>query len=149
MLGARADEKRGRKANDTSDSPLPTAPDMEVQEDLHWVPESSVEHFQTRLSEAIHNKNRELRSCYDPEGIKHLCTVVDVGWDCVDEEYCGHGLVDRCLRWIPKRLGHLEPAMKVKMEDFLCQDREQPAREIEGTEKVQIFRAEEGNTGEA
>ncbi|ROW08336.1 hypothetical protein VMCG_03226 [Cytospora schulzeri] len=119
LLHAGADDKTKGNSNATSKSRLLTPPDDKAQIDLQgWDPEVSIKHFQRRLSRAIQKKIRELKSRYEPEGIKHLCTVADLDWDCVDEEYCGHGLVDRCFKWVPKKANHLRPRMRVEMEDF-------------------------------
>ena len=103
----------------TSESTLLTPPGDETQvagQDSD--PEASFELFRTRLSRTIQTKALELKGMYDAEGIKHLCTVVDTDWDCVDEEYCGHGLVDKCLKWVPKRVEYLRSRMKADMETF-------------------------------
>lgn len=115
FLRVEADEETRGNINETNESSLLTPSDDEAQD---WDPETSVKHVHTRLSRAIQRKIRELKSRYGPEGIKHLCTVADMDWDCVDEEYCGHGLVDRCLKWVPKKAGHLRPRMRVEMEEF-------------------------------
>lgn len=119
FLRTQTDGKMIECSNGTIKSRLLTPPDDKAQGYLQdWDPEVSIKHFRKRLSSAIQHKTRELKSRYEPEGIKHLCTVADMGWDCVDEEYCGHGLVDRCLKWVPKKVGHLRPRMRAEMEEF-------------------------------
>ncbi|KAI3395192.1 hypothetical protein diail_1686 [Diaporthe ilicicola] len=82
-------------------------------------PEAALEHFRARLGRAISAKGRELRARNDRHGIRHTCTVGSRGWDCVDEEYCGHGLVERlCVRWVPKGKAHLRAAVRSEMEGF-------------------------------
>lgn len=83
-------------------------------------PQASLEHFRKRLGRAIHAKGQELRARNIEHGIRHTCTVGSSAWDCVDEEYCGHGLVDRCVRWVPKKQAHLRARMRLEMEGFFA-----------------------------
>lgn len=112
---ADVEEEEDSTSESSSSSP---SEDQEPANVQGWEPEASLEDFQTRLGIAVQMKIRELRSRYDPEGIKHRCTMVHTTWACVDEEYCGHGLVNKCLKWVPKKVEHLRPRMKVDMEDF-------------------------------
>lgn len=120
LLRSREGDKGGGNKRRYSESALLTPPgDNEAQVDLpSWDLEGSVERFRKRLNKVVQGRTRELRGRYDPEGIRHLCTVADMSWDCLDEEYCGHGLVDICLRWVPKKLELLRPRIRVDMEDF-------------------------------
>lgn len=82
-------------------------------------PEACLSNFRSRLGRAIHTKGQELRARHDREGgVRHTCTLGGSGWDCVDEEYCGHGLVDRCVRWIPKGKAYLRARVRFEMEVF-------------------------------
>lgn len=82
-------------------------------------PEAKLSEFRTRLGEAVHARAQELRVRHDREGgVRHMCTVGGAGWDCVDEEYCGHGLVDRCVRFVPRGKAHLRPRVQFEMEAF-------------------------------
>lgn len=82
-------------------------------------PEACLSNFRSRLSRAIHAKGQELQARHDREGgIRHTCTLGGSGWDCVDEEYCGHGLVDRCVRWVPKGKAYLRARVRYEMEEF-------------------------------
>lgn len=82
-------------------------------------PEACLSNFRSRLGIAIHTKGQALQARHDREGgIRHTCTLGGSGWDCVDEEYCGHGLVDRCVRWVPKGKAHLRARVRFEMEEF-------------------------------
>ncbi|KKY39087.1 hypothetical protein UCDDA912_g00889 [Diaporthe ampelina] len=82
-------------------------------------PEARLGDFRSRLGRAIHAKGRGLRARHDREGgVRHTCTVGGSGWDCVDGEYCGHGLVDRCVRWVPRGKAHLRARVRLEMEEF-------------------------------
>lgn len=82
-------------------------------------PEARLRDFITRLGRAIHTKDRELRARHDREGgVRHACAAGGRGWDCVDEEYCGHGLVDRCVAWVPKAKAQLRARVRFEMEEF-------------------------------
>lgn len=108
---------------------LPTPPDDE-DDDLdspqtgppspgEQGPDARLSDFRTRLGGAIRAKGQELRARHNREGgVRHTCTVGGSGWDCVDEEYCGHGLVDRCVRWVPKGKAHLRTRVRFEMEAF-------------------------------
>lgn len=90
------------------------APDRQKQG-----PEAKLSEFRTRLGVAVHARAQELRARHDREGgVRHMCTVGSSGWDCVDEEYCGHGLVDRCVRWVPRGKAHLRARVRFEMEAF-------------------------------
>lgn len=112
---------------------LPTPPDDEVDDlDSPRIeppgpeaqgPEARLSSFRARLGGAIQAKGQELRARYEREGgVRHTCTVGGSGWDCVDEEYCGHGLVDRCVRWVPKGKAHLRARVQFEMECFFSSD---------------------------
>lgn len=91
-----------------------SAPDRPAQG-----PEAKLSEFRTRLGRAVHARAQELRARHDREGgVRHMCTVGSGGWDCVDEEYCGHGLVDRCVRWVPRGKAHLRARVRFEMEAF-------------------------------
>ena len=113
FLHAQADDKTRGDISETNEPSVLTPSDDEAQD---WDPQISVRHFHTRLSRAIQHKTRELKCRHDLEGIRHLCTVAGLDWNCVDAEYCGHGLVDRCLKWVPRKVEHLRPRMRVEME---------------------------------
>lgn len=82
-------------------------------------PEACLSNFRSRLGMAVHTKGQELRAQHDRDGgIRHTCTLGGNGWDCVDEEYCGHGLVDRCVRWVPKGKAYLQARVRFEMEEF-------------------------------
>jgi hypothetical protein len=82
-------------------------------------PEARFNNFRARLGRALHTKDQELRAQHDRDGgVRHTCAVGGGMWDCVDEEYCGHGLVDRCVRWVPKAKAHLRPRVRFEMEGF-------------------------------
>lgn len=82
-------------------------------------PEARLNGFRARLGRAIHTKGQELRERHNREGgVRHTCTVGGSGWDCVDKEYCGHGLVDQCVRWVPKGKAHLRARVRFEMEEF-------------------------------
>lgn len=82
-------------------------------------PEACLSNFRSRLCRAIHTKGQELQARHDREGgVRHTCTLGGSGWDCVDEEYCGHGLVDRCVRWVPKGKAYLRARVRFEMEEF-------------------------------
>ena len=82
-------------------------------------PEARFNNFRARLGRAVHTKDQELRAQHDRDGgVRHTCAVGGGAWDCVDEEYCGHGLVDRCVRWVPKAKAHLRPRVRFEMEGF-------------------------------
>lgn len=82
-------------------------------------PEARLSDFRVRLGGAIQAKGQELRARHNREGgVRHMCRVGGSGWDCVDEEYCGHGLVDRCVRWVPKGKAHLRTRVRFEMEAF-------------------------------
>lgn len=84
-------------------------------------PEARLSGFRTRLGRAVHAKGQDLRAKHDKEGgVRHMCTVGGSGWDCVDEEYCGHGLVDRCVRWVPRAKAHLRARVRFEMEGFFA-----------------------------
>lgn len=94
------------------------APQVEVQR-----PEARLSDFRMRLGRAIYTKSQELRAQHDRNGgVRHTCAVGGSGWDCVDEEYCGHGLVDRCVRWVPKGKAHLRARVRFEMERFFSAD---------------------------
>lgn len=76
--------------------------------------------FRSRLSAVVHAKIQELKAHYEPSGIQHICTVADSTWNCLDEEFCGHGLVERCIQWIPKRLGDFKPRVRAEMDEFFA-----------------------------
>ncbi|KAI7778175.1 hypothetical protein LA080_002522 [Diaporthe eres] len=82
-------------------------------------PEARLSDFRVRLGEVVQAKGQELRARHNREGgVRHMCTVGGSGWDCVDEEFCGHGLVDRCVRWVPKGKAHLRTRVRFEMEAF-------------------------------
>lgn len=82
-------------------------------------PDTCLSTFRSRLGMAVHTKGQELRAQHDRDGgIRHTCTLGGSGWDCVDEEYCGHGLVDRCVRWVPKGKAYLRARVRFEMEEF-------------------------------
>lgn len=100
--------------DDDLDSPRTEPPDPGAQG-----PEARLNDFRARLGGAIQAKGQELRAQHDREGgVRHTCTVGGSGWDCVDEEYCGHGLLDRCVRWVPKGKAHLRTRVRFEMEAF-------------------------------
>lgn len=100
--------------DDDLDSPRSEAPDSGAQG-----PETRLRDFRARLGGAVQAKGQELRARHEKEGgVRHTCTVGGSGWDCVDEEYCGHGLVDRCVRWVPKGKAHLRTRVRFEMEEF-------------------------------
>ncbi|POS76352.1 hypothetical protein DHEL01_v205248 [Diaporthe helianthi] len=82
-------------------------------------PEARLRDFVARLRKAIHTKDQELRARHDSEGgIRHTCAAGGAGWDCVDSVYCGHGLVDRCVAWVPRAKAHLRARVRFEMEGF-------------------------------
>lgn len=83
-------------------------------------PEACLEHFRARLGGAAHARLQEQRARHERHGIRHTCTLGSRGWDCVDGEYCGHGLVGRCVAWVPKRQAHLRAAVRSRMEGFFA-----------------------------
>lgn len=76
--------------------------------------------FCTRLSKAIYEKTNELKARYEPKGIRHICTVANSEWQCLDEVYCGHGLVKRCVGWVPKGSEHLKRRVQTEMEEYVA-----------------------------
>lgn len=122
-----SDQAMARKAR------LPTPPEEDEDEDTETDgsrkgeppdhrkqgPEAKLSDFRERLGRAIHSKAQELRARHDRDnGVRHTCTLGGSGWDCVDEEFCGHGLVDRCARWVPRGKAHLRPRVRFEMEAF-------------------------------
>lgn len=76
--------------------------------------------FRIRLNQAVHAKTQEIKTHHEPQGIQHICTVAGSAWDCLDEEYCGHGLIERCIRWVPKRMGDFKPRVRAEMDAFFA-----------------------------
>ncbi|KAL1858319.1 hypothetical protein Daus18300_009937 [Diaporthe australafricana] len=83
-------------------------------------PEACLEHFQARLGQTIHDRLQEQRARHERHGVRHTCTVGSRGWGCVDEEYCGHGLVGRCVAWVPRRQAHLRERLRWEMDRFFA-----------------------------
>lgn len=122
-------DNKGNDSKTTAQDPtrrLPTPPadegegeNAETPQGQAQRPEARLSDFRMRLGKAIHNKSQELQARHDREGgILPMCAVGASGWDCVDEEYCGHGLVDRCVRWVPKGKAHLRARVRFEMERF-------------------------------
>lgn len=104
---------------DHADSPKPKGESESPNQPRSPSPEARLRDFIARVSKVIHTKDQELRAHHDREGgIRHACAVGDAGWSCVDEQYCGHGLVDRCVAWIPKAKAHLRARVRFEMEEF-------------------------------
>lgn len=124
------DDSKGNGHKTTAEDPtrrLPTPPaDEDEDEDAETPqdgeaqrPQARLSDFRARLVRATHTKSQELQAQHDRDGgVRHTCTVGASGWDCVDEEYCGHGLVDRCVRWVPKGKAHLRARVRFEMEGF-------------------------------
>ncbi|KAG8169641.1 hypothetical protein KVR01_000386 [Diaporthe batatas] len=75
--------------------------------------------FAARLGRAVHAKHREVRARHDRGGgVRHECAAGGRGWGCVDGQYCGHGLVDRCVAWVPRAKAHLRARVRSEMEAF-------------------------------
>lgn len=82
-------------------------------------PEACLSNLRSRLGRAIHTKGQKLQARHDREGgVRHTCTLGGSGWNCIDEEYCGHGLVDRCVRFVPKGKAYLRARVRFEMEEF-------------------------------
>ncbi|KAH8743094.1 hypothetical protein F5883DRAFT_49526 [Diaporthe sp. PMI_573] len=62
-------------------------------------PDLALGHFRTRLSRLIWTKAEELKS---QDNMHCICTLAGKDLDCVDGGDCGHGLVNQCMRWIPR-----------------------------------------------
>lgn len=82
--------------------------------------QAHVAFFCVRLNKAIHEKTGELKALYDRTGIRHICTIVNSSWQCLDEEYCGHGLVERCMRWIPEEQEAFQQRVRSEMDQYLA-----------------------------
>lgn len=76
--------------------------------------------FRTRLSKAVNDKTRQLKARYGAEGIRHICTTANSRWQCLDEEYCAHGLVERSMRWVPKDLEQFQPRVRAEMDEYIA-----------------------------
>lgn len=125
-------DERGDQKAEAAEARLPTPPSDDTEDTDGDVPqngeppgkeiqspEACLSNFRSRLGMAIHTKGQELRAQHDRDGgIRHTCTLGGSGWDCVDEEYCGHGLVDRCVRWVPKGKAYLRARVRFEMEEF-------------------------------
>lgn len=76
--------------------------------------------FCGRLSKAIRKKTGDLKAQYDRTGILGICTIANSNWNCLDEGYCGHGLVERCMRWVPKEQEAFQPRVRAEVEQYLA-----------------------------
>lgn len=104
------------EAEDTDGSQKIEPPDHQTHS-----PDAQLSDFRARLGGKIHSKAQELRARHDRDnGVRHTCTVGGSGWDCMDGEYCGHGLVDRCARWVPRGKAHLRARVRFEMEAFFA-----------------------------
>ena len=70
-----------------------------VQRGEVWRLEGLLKIFRIQLNEAISLKNAYMHAHIYQHGTQSLCTVASRPWSCVDEKYCGHGVVDRCVQW--------------------------------------------------
>lgn len=84
--------------------------------------EASVASFLVRLTQAIQEKAQLLRDRQGgDEAQPQICSLAERRWDCLNEEYCGHGLALKSLKWVPKQLDKFRPRIRAEMEGlFSC-----------------------------
>jgi hypothetical protein len=65
-------------------------------------PDSAKRHFQTQLSRLIWTKSEELKSRRAQDTLQCICALSGKDLGCLGGNHCGHGLVNQCIRWVPR-----------------------------------------------